>query len=321
MEGSDTVLKFIIKRVLSSIPVVLIVITLVFFIMRIIPGDPAVLILGDEANPEDIEILREKMGLNDPILVQYVNYLKDIFTGNWGYSYYNNAPVFDNIKERLEPTILIVIYSTIISVVIGIPFGILAARWRNTIIDYMLTTVSVLGLSVPMFWLGIMMLFLFGVKLGWFPVQGYKGIEEAGLLTALYYVSMPSIALGLQSVASIARYTRSAMLDVLNQDYVRTARAKGLPEGKIFYKHALKNSLSPVVTQIGLSMVSMLGGAVVIETVFNIPGIGKLAYDSLMRRDYSQEQAIILYMAIVFVFVNIIVDIIYKYIDPRIELD
>ncbi|CCQ97219.1 putative peptide ABC transporter permease protein y4tP [[Clostridium] ultunense Esp] len=314
-------LKFIIKRILSSIPVILVVITFVFFIMRVIPGDPAILILGDEANSKDVEILREKMGLNEPLLVQYVNYVKDILTGNWGNSYYNNESVFKNIKDRLEPTVLIVIYSTLISIFLGVPLGILAARYRNTFLDYTLTTASVFGLSIPMFWLGIMMVFLFGVKLRWFPVQGYKEIQEVGLKTALYYVSMPSIALGLQSVASIARYTRSAMLDVLNNDYIKTARAKGLPVNKVFYKHALKNSLSPVVTQIGFSMVSMLGGAVVIETVFNIPGMGKLAYDSLMRRDYAQEQAIILYMALVFVFVNIIVDIIYKYLDPRIELD
>ncbi len=316
-----SLLKFIIKRILSSIPVILVVITFVFFIMRVIPGDPAILILGDEANSKDVEILREKMGLNEPLLVQYVNYVKDILTGNWGNSYYNNESVFKNIKDRLEPTVLIVIYSTLISIFLGVPLGILAARYRNTFLDYTLTTASVFGLSIPMFWLGIMMVFLFGVKLRWFPVQGYKEIQEVGLKTALYYVSMPSIALGLQSVASIARYTRSAMLDVLNNDYIKTARAKGLPVNKVFYKHALKNSLSPVVTQIGFSMVSMLGGAVVIETVFNIPGMGKLAYDSLMRRDYAQEQAIILYMALVFVFVNIIVDIIYKYLDPRIELD
>lgn len=314
-------LKFIVKRLFSAIPVLLVVITIVFLLMRVIPGNPAALILGDDANPKDIERLKEEMGLNRPILEQYLEYLKDIISGDWGTSFYNGQPVFKNIAARLEPTVLIMLYSTLISVTIGIPLGIIAARRRNSIWDYSLTSFSVLGLSIPMFWLGIMMVYLFGVQLRWMPVQGYKTVSEAGLRTALYYLSMPSVAIGLQHVASIARYTRSTMLDVLENEYIRTARSKGLQENKIYYKHALKNALSPVVTLIGFSMATMLGGTVVVESVFNIPGMGKLAYDSLLRRDYSQEQAIILFVAIVFILVNIIMDIIYKYLDPRIELD
>lgn len=313
--------KFIFKRVLSAIPVVLLVITIVFLMMRIIPGDPARMILGDEAREEDVVALRDKMGLNDPLLKQYTDFIKNIVTGEWGESYFNHEPVFDNIKARLEPTVLIMLVSTVISVIIGIPFGVLAARYRNSVFDYMLTSFSVLGLSIPMFWLGIMMVYLFAVRLGWFPVQGYKTIADTGLWTAIYYVLMPSIAIGLQHVASIARYTRSTMLDVLTNEYIRTAKAKGLSVPVVYYKHALKNALSPVVTVIGFSMASMLGGTVVCETVFNIPGMGKLAYDSLMRRDYAQEQAIILFIAIVLVTVNILMDIVYKWLDPRIELD
>ncbi len=314
-------LKFIVKRVFSAIPVLLIVMTLVFVLMRVIPGDPATLILGEEASQEDIENLREQMGLNDPMPVQFKNYFIDIFSGNWGTSLYNNNPVFENILVRMEPTIMLMLYSTIISVAIGIPFGILSARKRNSAVDYVLTTVSVLGLSIPMFWLGIMMVYLFGVQLGWMPVQGYKTISEAGLGAALYHLTMPAIAVGFQHVASTSRYTRSTMLDVLENDYVRTARAKGLADNTVFYKHALKNALSPVVTTIGFSMASMLGGTAVTESVFNIPGMGKLAYDSLMRRDYPQEQAIILFVAAIFIVTNILMDIVYKWLDPRIELD
>lgn len=314
-------LKFVVKRILSAIPVIIIAVTLVFFIMRVIPGDPARLILGDEALDADVENLREIMGLNDPLIVQYGRYVKDIFSGNWGNSYYNQSPVFENISKKLEPTVLIVLYSTLISIIIGIPIGVIAARFRNTVLDYLLTTTSVIGLSVPMFWLGIMMVYLFGVKMSIFPVQGYVTVAEGGIWEALKYVSMPSIAIGMQHIASVTRYTRSTMLDVLGNDYIRTARAKGVTDRKTFYVHALKNALSPVVTTIGFSMASMLGGTVVIESVFNIPGMGKLAYDSLMRRDYTQEQAIILFMAMVFVVINIIMDIVYKWLDPRIELD
>jgi len=314
-------IRFIIKRLLSVIPVLIIVVTLVFFLMRIIPGDPATLMLGDDAAPEDILAFREMMGLNDPILTQYINYIKDILTGDWGDSLYYKTPVFDNIIKRMEPTILLMLYSTFLSVSIGIPFGIIAAKRRNSLADYSLTTISIFGTSIPVFWLGIMMIYLFGVKMMWFPVQGYIPIEKDGLWQSLYSLTMPSFALGFQHISSIARYTRSTMLDVMNNDYVRTARAKGLTETKVYYKHALKNSLAPVVTLVGFSMAGMLGGSVVTETVFNIPGMGKLAYDSLMRRDYTQEQAIILFVAIIFILTNILLDIIYKWLDPRIELD
>lgn len=314
-------IKFIIKRLLSAIPVLFVVITLIFILMRIIPGDPATMMLGNDAAQEDIEAFKEMMGLNEPILNQYLDYIKDILTGNWGNSLYYNTPVFKNILDRMEPTVLITLYSTFLSICIGIPFGIIAAIRRNTISDYCLTTIAIFGNSMPSFWLGIMMVYLLGVNLEWFPVQGYISIEEGGLWQSLYSITMPSIAIGIQHISSISRYTRSTMLDVLNNDYVRTARAKGLSENIVYYKHALKNSLAPVVTLVGFSMASLIGGSVVIETVFNIPGMGKLAYDSLMRRDYPQEQAIILFVAILFIATNILLDISYKLLDPRVEFD
>ena len=314
-------LKFIVKRLLSAIPVLLIVITLIFFLMRIIPGDPALLILGDDYDPVDYEALRESMGLNKPMAVQYVEYLRDILKGDWGTSMYNNKPVFENIRNRMEPTILITAYSTIISLIFAIPFGIISARRRNTVIDFSLTTVSVLALSVPSFWLGLMAIYYICIKTGLFPVQGYKFIADVGLRQSLHYLTVPCFILGFQYVGSLTRYTRTTMLDVLTNDYIKTARSKGLSERLVYYKHALKNALAPVVTHVGVSIAGMLGGASITENVFNIPGMGKLAYDSLMRRDYTQEQAIILFVSIIFIIMNILLDIVYKILDPRVEFD
>ncbi len=313
--------KFIAKRVLLALPVLILSVTIVFFLMRILPGNPAAMILGKDAHPEDMAKLEESMGLNDPIPVQYVRYIKDIATGNWGNSLCNQRPVFENIAARFEPTLLIMIYSILISVIIGVPLGIISAVHRSSPLDYTLMGVSVIGLSVPVFWTSIMLSYFIGAVMGWFPSMNYQPIAQGGLLNSLRYVTLPSVALGIQSVASNARYTRSTMLDVLGEDYVRTARAKGLPEKIVLYKHALKNALSPVVTHVGINMASLLGGATVCETVFNINGMGKLAYDSLLRRDYVQVQAIILVVAIIYIVINIALDIIYKILDPRVELN
>ena len=314
-------LKFTIRRILSAIPVTLIVISMVFALMRIIPGDPTIMILGEEAEPEEYEELRERMGLNDPIIVQYVRYMKDILTGNWGTSYYNQKPVFENIFSRWEPTILLTIYSTTLAVVIGVPVGVIAAKKRNSVLDYTVTTVSAVGISAPGFWIGLMMVYLLGVKLQWFPVQGYTTIAEGGLAGALYSLTMPAMCLSLSHQATLCRYTRTMMLDVLNNDYIRTGHAKGLSEKVVYYKHALKNAAAPVVTNIGFAIATKLGGSAVIETVFNIPGVGKLAVESLGRRDYDQEQAIIIFVSILLIFTNILLDIVYKLLDPRIEFD
>ena len=247
-------LKFTIRRILSAIPVTLIVISMVFALMRIIPGDPTIMILGEEATPEEYAELRERMGLNDPLIVQYVRYMKDILTCNWGVSYYNQKPVFENIFSRWEPTILLTIYSTTLAVVVGIPIGVIAAKKRNSILDYTVTTVSAVGISAPGFWIGLMMVYLLGVKLQWFPVQGYTPIAEGGLGGALYSLTMPAFCLSLSHQATLCRYTRTMMLDVINQDYIRTGHAKGLAEKVVYYKHALKNAVAPVVTNIGFAI-------------------------------------------------------------------
>ena len=314
-------LKFVIKRILAAIPQLFVVITLIFFMIRIIPGDPATQILGEDAKIEDIEALREQMGLNDPILVQYYKYLKGVVQGDWGNSLYNNKPVFENIRSRMEPTILLTLYSVSLAVLIGVPVGIIAAKKRNSLADYTLTFFSAVGMSAPGFWVGLMMVFYLGVQLRLFPVQGYTYLADGGLKGALHSLTMPAVAYAISHVSSLARYTRTMMLDVINNDYIRTARAKGLKEKIVYYKHALKNALAPVVTNIGFSIAGLLGGATVAETVFNINGMGKLAYDSLMRRDYVQQQANLLFTTILLLATNILLDIVYKMLDPRIEFD
>ncbi len=314
-------LKYVIKRLLSAIPVLLIVVSLVFFLMRIIPGDPALLMLGDDYTMEEYEMLREQLGLNKPMAQQFIEYVFGILSGEWGDSLFNSQPVLKNIQSKMEPTILVTVYSTIIAVVISIPFGIISARRRNTPVDFSLTFLSVIALSLPSFWLGLMLIYAICVKTGLFPVQGYKFISEVGLWKSLHYLTVPCLVLGFRHVGSLTRYTRSTMLDVLGNDYIKTARAKGLAENKVYYKHALKNAMAPVVTNIGVQVASLLGGATIIENVFNIPGMGKLAYDSLMRRDYNQEQAIILFVAMVFIIMNILLDIIYNVLDPRVRFE
>lgn len=313
--------RYIVKRLISAIPVLLIVVFIAFFLMRMLPGDVAVMILGKEADPGDLEILRQTMGLNDPLYKQFITYVTDLLHGDWGTSLYNNLPVFENIRSSLEPTVLIMILSVLISIVIGIPVGVISAVRRNSILDYTLMSVSVLGLSIPVFWSSIMLAFYIGTVWGVLPNMYYSKIADVGLLQSIRFVTLPSIALGFQSIASIARYTRSTMLDVLSNDYIRTARAKGLKERVVLYQHALKNAMSPVITHVGTNVASLMGGACVCETVFSINGMGKLAYDSLIRRDYPQVQAIILVVALVYIVVNLIVDILYKAFDPRVELN
>ena len=312
--------KYILKRVLSAIPVLIIVVFITFFLMRLLPGDVAVQILGHDAPPGDLEILRETLGLNKPKLVQFAEYLQGLIHLDLGTSMYNNLPVMENIMNSLEPTVLIMIFSILISVVVGIPVGVVSAVRRNGVLDYILMTISVLGLSIPVFWSGIMLAYYVGTIKGWLPNMYYVPIATGGLGEAIRSVILPSVALGFQSIASIARYTRSTMLDVLGDDYIRTARAKGLSERLVRYQHALKNAMAPVITHIGTNMASLLGGACVIETVFSINGMGKLAYDSLLRRDYTQVQAIILVVALVYIVINLVVDILYKVFDPRVEL-
>ena len=317
--------KYILKRVLLLIPTLFIVLTIVFCLMRLVPGSPAYELLMEDLDAvpslEEVEALETEMGLNDPLPVQWWNYIKGIFSGDWGVSYYNDKPVFENMVNVWEPTLIITVYATIITVVIAIPAGIFSATHRNSLMDYTISTLSTITMVVPGFCLALLFCYFFGYKLDWFDVVGYDGIERGGWAKALKDLTLPSFSLGLHHVASMARYTRSTMLDVLSQDYIRTARAKGLSRSKVYYKHAMKNTLSIVGTMIAGSVAGMTGGAAVTEKVFAIRGMGTLSVDSLGRRDHPQEQAIVIFFAMVFLVLDLLLDIMYKALDPRIEYE
>jgi len=314
--------KFILKRFLSAIPVMLIILVLVFCLMRMVPGNPMYTIQADASmTEEELYLLQEKYGLNGTIFEQFWAYMKRVAVGDWGESYFNGKPVFENIFARMEPTILITVMSTTIVLLLGVPMGMYCATHHNSKLDMLISSTSMLFTIVPSFCFGIGLLYVFAFKLQWFPLYGYQYIEKVGLWTSLQHVFLPSLAIGLSGMASYARHTRAQMLDVLNSDYIRTARAKGLADRKVYYRHALRNVLSYMITMVSGTITVNLGGATVLEKVFNIQGVGLLSYSSLFGKDYPQEQAILIFFAAIFVFMNIFLDIIYKILDPRIELD
>lgn len=312
--------KYIIKRILSGILTLFIILTIVFFAMRVIGGNPVYHMLdASDITQEEIEYWTHEYGFDRPVVVQYADYLWDILHGDWGTSFFNYVDVFENLKNRWEPTIMIAICSLTLMVLIGIPSGIIGATRRNSLLDYGLSTGNLLLQTIPAFWLGLMMVYILAFKLKLFPLQGYHSIEKYGLGEAIYYVTMPSLALAASYIGGIARQTRSSFLGVMKEDYVRTAKAKGLPRFKILYKHALKNSLSVISSMLSSNIAGLLGGSVVVEKVFGIEGIGKLALDSLNRRDYAQQQACVVACAAIYIVVNILQDIFYKWVDPRID--
>lgn len=303
--------KYILKRLLMMIPVLLGVVLIVFTLMYFSPGDPAKLMLGDSASEEDVQALREELGLNDPYIVQLGNYIKDLVTKlDFGNSYITGRPVMTEILERFPNTALLAVLAASVSVIIGVSCGVIAATKQYSIFDNIATAVSLIGVSMPSFWLGLMCVIIFSINLGLLPASGSYGPE---------YWILPSITLGTASAASIMRITRSSMLEVIRQDYIRTARAKGQVEKVVVLKHALKNALIPVVTVVGLQFGNLLGGSVLIESVFAIPGIGKYMIDAIKSRDMPVVMGSVLFLAIIFSFVNLMVDILYSYIDPRIK--
>ena len=323
--------KYVLKRFLLLIPTLFIVLSIVFLLLRMADGSPAREILLEELDEApSLEQVYEKeveMGLHDPIIKQLFRFYGEILRGDWGDSYKFKKPVFEKMASVWEPTLLIAGYATIITVFIAIPAGIFSATHRNSLLDYTISTFSTITMVVPGFCVSLLMQFFFSVwwrqKFGYqlFPATEYFFIEEKGFAESFARVTMPSFSLGLHHVASMARYTRSTMLDVLSQDYIRTARAKGLSRSKIYYKHALKNTLSIVGTMIAGSVAGMIGGAAVTESVFNIHGMGELTVTSLNYRDYPQEQAIVLFSAFLFLFLDLLLDIMYKLLDPRIEYE
>ena len=331
-------IKYIIKRLLMLIPVLIGVSIIVFFLLRVCAPDPATIYSGKFASAEDMQEWREANGLNDNIVVQYVNYVKDAVRGDFGDSYYTKTPVIEEIKERFPATIEIAVFAIIVATVFGIIIGVIAAVKKNSIIDNASMALSLVGVSIPIFWLGILFIILFTKILKWLPASGRidailrpeggtgfylidtlsMGDVEA-FMNTLWHLVLPGMTLALYTLAIISRMTRSSMLDALNQDYIRTARSKGISEGKVIVKHGLRNAMMPIVTVIGLQFGSLLGGAVLTETVFQWPGIGKYAADSITRSDFPVIQAVVLLIAIIFVLMNLIVDIIYAFLDPRIK--
>ena len=300
----------------------LIILVLVFSLMRMVPGNPMYTIQADaNMTEEELFMLQEKYGLNGTIFEQFWVFIKRAAVGDWGTSYFNGQPVFSNIFARMEPTILITLMSTTIVLILGVPMGMYCATHHNSKLDMLISSTSMLFTIVPSFCFGVGLLYVFAFKLQWFPLYGYQYIEKVGLWTSMRHVFLPSLSIGLSGMASYARHTRAQMLDVLGSDYIRTARAKGLGNNKVNYRHALRNVLSYMITMVSGTITVNLGGATVLEKVFNIQGVGLLSYSSLFGKDYPQEQAILIFFAAIFVFMNIFLDIIYKVLDPRIELD
>lgn len=296
----------------------IVVAVVAFSILHIIPGNPAAIMLGPEATTEQIDEMTKTLGLDKPLLEQFYLWSLDLLKGDFGDSYYINRPVLSLILEKMPVTISIAIIAELVAILLAVPLGVFSSIKYNTVYDQLFMTIAVLGVSVPSFWLGIILILIFSVILRWFPVQGYIPITES-FLGWIWHLMLPAIALGFHHSGLIARMTRSSMLEVLSADYIRTLRSKGLAEKDVVFKHALKNSIIPVVTVIGLSFAALLGGALIIETVFALPGIGRLMLSSIQRRDYPVVQGILIISAIICVIINLLVDLIYVYLDPRIK--
>ena len=306
------------RRLLAVIPVMLVVATVAFVLVHLAPGDPASVIAGPYATAEDVAKLRHRLGLDESLPVQLVRWYGRLLRGDLGDSIFLRRPVTEAIADRLEPTLLLTTWATLIAVVLGVPAGIVSARHHNSAVDQSLMGLALVGLSIPNFLLGLLMVLVFGVWLGWLPVAGYVPLDS-GLWPNVRSLLMPSFALGLVQSALIARITRSSMLDVLHEQFVLTGRAKGLSERQVVYKHALKNAIIPTLTVIGITFALLIGGAVVIETVFNIPGLGRLIISAVLRRDYPVIQGVVLLIALTYTGVNLLVDLAYLAVDPRVR--
>ncbi|HEY8564483.1 MAG TPA: ABC transporter permease [Beijerinckiaceae bacterium] len=311
-------LGFVARRILATIPVMGFVALFVFSLLYIAPGDPAAVIAGDQASPEDVEKIRKGLGLDRPFLVRFGEWFFRVLQGDLGTSIFTSLPVTDLIGQRIEPTVSLMIVTLILAVSVAVPMGVLAAWKAGSLLDRSVMGFAVIGFSVPVFVVGYLLAYVFALELDWLPVQGYTPFAQ-GFRPWLENLVLPAIALGLVYIALIARITRAAMLDVLSQDYVRTARAKGLGQGSVLFLHALKNAAVPIVTVIGIGVALLIGGAVVTESVFAIPGLGRLTVDAILRRDYPVIQGIVLLFSFVYVVINLLVDLVYTALDPRIR--
>jgi len=309
---------YVARRLLALLPVALVVATVAFILIHLAPGDPASVIAGPDATADDVRRIERQLGLDAPLPVQLVRWYGRLARGDLGQSIFLRKPVTDAILDRVEPTLLLTLFAIAVSVAIGVPAGVISARHHNTGTDQALMVVALLGVSIPNFLLGLLFILVFSVWLGWFPVAGYSPLEYGWALT-LRSLVLPAFALGLVQSALIARVTRSSMLDVLREQFITAGRAKGLAERAVVYKHALKNAMIPTITIIGISFAILISGAVVVETVFNIPGLGRLIISAVLRRDYPVIQGVVLCIAGVYMLINLVVDLSYIVFDPRVR--
>ena len=312
--------KYIFKRLLTLIPVLLIVSIVIFMLIHLVPGDPAAMMLGDKATPEQIAALRHSLGFDQPLPVQYFRWMGGIFRGDLGTSLFMKGTMWEIISSHMVPTVQQTLVAVAFASLVGVPLGMLAAVKRGRAADQIISTFSIVGVSLPSFLMGLGLILLFSVKLRWLPSSGYKPISSFGWATHIRYMLLPGIALGFIEMGLIIRMTRSSMLEIMGSDYMRMAKAKGVSRFQMFAKHALKNALVGVVTVVGLSFISCLGGAAVTETIFNIPGIGKLTLNAVMRRDYEVVQAVVLVVSLLNVVCTLVLDLLYGLIDPRVRL-
>ncbi|MGK8641292.1 ABC transporter permease [Brucella anthropi] len=310
--------RYILQRFVGMAVVMFLVVTIVFVIVRVTPGDPAAVMLGPDASAQDIADLRARLGLDQSLVIQYFYYIGQLLKGDLGQSIFLNMPVGAALLDRAEPTFFLTVLSLLIACIIALPVGVYAAYRRGSFVDQAATTVAMLAASIPSFWLGLILMQFFAVRLNLFPVSGYGG-PGSSFIDRMYHLILPAIALGLVSSALILRFTRASMLDVLGDDYIRTARAMGLIERRVIMKHALKNALIPILTVVGLTAAVLISGAVVTETVFGLPGVGNLVVSAVLRRDYPVIQGALLVIAGLYVLINFIIDMLYLFVDPRVR--
>lgn len=302
-----------------TVPVMVVVALFVFLLLRLSPGDPAAVIAGDYATAEDVQKIREKLGLSEPIFVQFVTWLGSLIQGDLGTSIFSNKPVTELIAQRLEPTLMLALTTIIFSILVAVPLGTIAAFRAGSWIDRLVMLFSVGGFSVPVFVLGYILIYFFSITWRILPVQGYRSPFEDGMLPFMQHIILPTLTLSVIYIALLARMTRASVMEVLEEDYIRTARAKGLSEVKILMQHALRNAAVPIVTVIGIGIALLIGGVVVTESVYNIPGLGRLVLDAVLARDYPIIQGLILFFSLIYVLLNLIIDLTYTLFDPRIK--
>ena len=312
-------LNYILFRVLSTIPVMGVVALFVFVLLRIAPGDPAAVIAGDYATAEDVARIREQLGLADPLLIQFFRWLGDLLQGDLGTSIFSNLPVSVLIGQRLEPTLLLALTTILFSVAVAVPLGTIAAYRSGSFVDRLVMLFSVGGFSIPVFVLGYILIYVFSLSLGILPVQGYKSPFTDGVWPFLVHITLPTVTLSVIFIALISRMTRASVMEVLEEDYIRTARAKGQSEHRILIRHALRNAAVPIVTVIGIGIALLIGGVVVTESVYNIPGLGRLVLDAVLARDYPIIQGLMLFFSFVYIIINLVIDLCYTFLDPRIR--